>query len=391
MNLELWALDRYDQIARITDFTRVEVIERDLGEGAWLVEMPLGDASGPGAAMLAATWPGIELFDAETGWRFGGYLTSYRVIVDEDGTQTLRLMGSDFQSDLAAWLEWPEVTTPDEWWAVTVGGTIPLTSDLQNTVKFNAGYLAAPNRAQIDGMIFGPDPAAGTPKSRRLKGEPLLAVAKYLLWGTSWTARLRLVRSASDGAPSLLFETPERPLSTIVLDAKLGTAGRVEHGVSAATATWVVAMGDDVEPVVTAGERLVAISSQVESDWRFRHREIFINRPATDDFDALADEALTEVLANRYQRSALVDSARVTGYGRDIDLGWLVDVHLGPTFTPSTMRLPVVASTLTFTPGPGWERTVDVGAETPRGPGAVYAAIARTRAVARQLENDLRT
>ena len=85
-----------------------------------------------------------------------------------------------------------------------------------------------------------------------------------------------------------------------------------------------------------------------------------------------------------------VDEARVDGWGRDIDLGWLVDVQLGPTFTPSTVRLPVVASTLTFTPEASWVRTVDVGTETLSGPAALFASIARTRAALRQVEADLR-
>ncbi len=390
--MDVYALDRYQQIGLITTATRVQVVERDLKEGAWLVELPLGGSAEVGAEMMAATWPGIELHDPETGWRFGGYLTDHAVIVDADGAETLRLVGSDFQSDLARWLEWPEPTTPDEWWANTVGGTIAATSDAHNTVKFNAGTLAASGRPQIDGLQFGPNPAAGAPKARRLKGEPLLEVCRFLFAdSTEWTARLRLMRStAGDGF--VQFDTPARQLAPLVLDVKRGTFGRAEVTRSASRYTWVLAMGAEVEPVVTAGERHVAIVSSVEPNWRFRHREVALNRPATDDTDALGAEASATMLdpANWRPQSVKVDQARVDGWGRDIDLGWLVDVYLGRTFSPTTARLPVVASTLDFTPETGWVRTVDLGTESLDGPRRIYASVAAVAAQLRKLESDSR-
>ena len=403
MNIDLWALDRYEQIGRLTNYTSARLIERDLAEGGWQIDLPLGDAGDVGAAMLAADWPGIEAVDRDTGWRFGGYLTDYTVIIDDDGTEQLRLLGRDFQSDLAAWLEWPVFSNPDEWWVTTYGGTIPATSDAHNTVKFNAGPLTAAGRYKIDGLVMGVDPAAGPSKSRRLKGEPLLAVMRFLFADSvEWTARLTMKRTAA-GDGVVQFDTPPRghpdsvgspggPVAPIVLDARRGTFGRVEHTTSAANATWVIGMGAEVEPVVNPGERLTRISSTVETTWRVRHRELFLNRPATDDVDALGDEVVAAHLApdSWHRTSAKVDSARVEGFGRDLDLGWLVDIHLGPQFTPSTVRLPVVASTLSFTPAAGWVRTVDLGTETLVGPAAIHASIARARAAIRQVEADSR-
>ena len=392
MNIELWALDRYEQIGRITNATSVRIIERDLAEGGWQIDLPLGDAGDVGADLITATWPGIEVVDRDTGWRFGGYLTDYTVIIDEDGTESLRLLGQDFQSDLAGWLEWPEVTTADEWWAQTYGGTIPLTSDAHNTVKFNAGYLAAFGRPQIDGLVFGPNPAAGTPKARRLKGEPLLTVMRFLFGDSvEWTARLTFKRNtAGDGF--VQFDTPARAVADGVLDVRRGTFGSMEHTTSAAEVTWVLAMGAEVEPVVTPGERHIAIVLSTETNWRTRHRELALNRPATDNTDALGDEALAVLLDPEMSRrqSAKVDAARVDGFGRDIDLGWLATVHLGPRFTPSTIRLPVVAAGLRFSPRDGWVRTVDLGTESLTGPNALYASIARMRAQIRQVEADSR-
>lgn len=392
MLVELWGLERFDQVGLITTATKVQVVERDLGEGGWLVEMPLGDAGDVGADLISGTWPGIELLDRDTGWRFGGYLTDYTMVQDDDGAEVLRLVGKDFQSDLAGWLEWPESSTPDEWWVITVGGTIAATSDAHNTMRLNCGPSAGPGRPRIDGLTFGPDPAAGAAKARRLKGEPIIDVMRFLFADSlDYTARLRLVRNAAgDGA--VRFDTPARTVAPIVLDAKRGTLGRVEHTTSAAKATWVLAMGAEVEPVVTPGERMLAIVSTTETNWRSRHRETAINRPASADINALGDEALS-ILNDpdiRLRRSAKVDSARVDGFGRDLDIGWLVDVHLGPEFTPSTVRLPVVASSLEFTPETGWVRLVDLGTESLSGPAAVFASIARARAQIRQVENDSR-
>lgn len=393
MNIELWGLNRFDQLGRITTATRVRVVERDLKEGGWLVELPLSDGGDVGAALLAATWPGIELYDRDTGWRFGGYLTDHEIEIDPGaGTETLRLIGRDFQSDLAAWLEAPDSADLNQWWANTYGGTIPATADAHNTVATNAGPGAvAVGRPAIDGLTLAPAVSGGDAKARRLKGEPLLDVCRYLLADQPYTARLRLVRAANgDGA--VQFETPVRQVAPIVLDAQRGTAGRVRVRTSAAKASWVLAMGAEVEPVVTPGERLVVSAPSTEGHWQVRHREVAINRPATDSISALSDEALSVLLdPDSWRRQSVqVDSARIDGYGRDIDLGWLVDVHLGPRFTPRTVRLPVVASTIEFTPATGWVRTIDLGSEALDGPAAIYAQVARARAQLRQVESDSR-
>lgn len=391
--MEIYGLDSFEQIGRITTATRVELIERDLGEGAWLIELPLGEAGDIGAGLLAGTWPGVELYDPDTGWRFGGYLTDWTVLVDQDGIETLQLIGNDFQSDLAAYLEWPDSELAENWWMGTVGGTVQRTTDLHNTVANNAGPGASASaRPPIPGLTFGVDPAGGAPLPRRLKGEPLLTVARSLLWGTSWTARLHLVRAITNGAPSMLFETPARPLASIVLAVKRGTLGRMSYTTSAAAVTDCVGMGYEIDPDLSPGERLVLRNYGFQADWRERHRESFINRPAADGLEALAADVNEAVEGpdGAWSRAAKVDSARVDGYGRDVDLGWLVDVDLGPVFSPSTVRLPVVASSLEFTPATGWVRTIDVGVESLSGPPAILARIARERARIRQIENDIR-
>jgi hypothetical protein len=388
--MELHALDGLTQIGPITGYTAVTITERDLAVGAWSLELPIDEAGAVAARMLDATWPGLEVYDPETGWRFGGFLTSVTLLQDAAGVESARFSGHDFQTDLAWRLDYPIATDEGLWWSGVYGGTIPLTSDAHNMVLSNAGPGAI-SRRQIAGMALAADPGAGPPKARRLKGDPVLDVLREMFTGTEWTARLRLTRSTTTGAASLLFDTPARPVAQIVLDAKSGTFGAVEHTRSASAATFVIAMGNEVDPILDpGGERRVVAAETPSLDWTTRYRELFVNRPSTDNDPALTDEAQTVLAEGLAPVAVKADRARVDGYGFLIDLGWLVDVRTGTSFGATTTRLPVVASTLTFTPSAGWVRTVDVGTETLEGPASLLAALTRVARRARKIEGEIR-
>lgn len=387
--MEVYALNRLDQVGLITTYTRVSAIERDLGVGAWSLEMPLGDPAGPAAKLLAVPWPGVEFYDPGTGARYGGFVTDAIVTADDQGVETVQFVGKDFQADLAGWLDWPDPADFGGAWFAVVGGTIPATSDAHNMVATNAGAAALSTRQRIYGLVQGPDPAAGEPKARRLRFDPLLTVLQFLFLGTGYTARLRLIRDGDTGAGSVLFETPERSLSSVWFNAKRGTVGKIEVRRSASKVTTVIAVGKDVV-AGAPGERVVSgvISIDYESSWRYRHRETFINRPGSDEV-TLNDEVSTEWANGSETLATKVDSARVEGYGTLIDLGWMVDVALGSTFSPPTARLPVVASTLTFTPEQGWQRTVDLGVESLDAAAKLSASIGQVRAEVRKIQGEL--
>jgi hypothetical protein len=387
--LELFALggpEGLTQIGPITGYVRAEIIERDLGAGGWLVELPLDEGGAVASRLLGETWPGLEAWDPETGWRFGGFLTDATLVVDDSGVETARFRGSDFQALLDDRLDWPIFNDATLWWSGVYGGTIPLTSDAHNMVFTNAGAGALAGR-RIAGLVQGDDPNAGPPKARRLKGLPLLEVLRGMFSTEAWTARLRLTRDPATGAGSLLFETPAREVAQMVLDARAGTLGSMEYTLSASAATMVIAMGDllGMDPV----ERRVVQSVTAADSWRKRYREQFINRPGSDNDLALGDEA-TAVLFERLLPTAVkADQARVDGFGSRIDLGWLVDVRTGASFGATTARAPVVASTASFDPRTGWVRTVDIGTETLAGPAALMSNLARIARRARQIEADL--
>lgn len=385
--MELWALDQFTPIARLVGYTAVEIVERDLGTGGWSVELPLGEASGPALKMLAATWPGLEVRDPATGWRFGGFLTSVTIVQTDDGDDVVRFAGSDFQSDLANRLEYPVADDESLWWGNVVGGSLPLTTDATNTVAANCGP-SAPVGRRMPGLTIAPDDGLGPAKTRRLRGDTLMDVMGFLFAGSDYTCRLRFRRSGNSGA-GVEFSAFARPVASTVLEARTGTFGKVEHTQRAAPATSVVAMGALTGSLVEPEERLVRSTVANEFDWRFRHREVFINRPSTDSPAALSDEALAMVVDPVV--SVKVDGARVEGFGATIDIGWWVDVRTRVAGVSTTTRLPVTGSKLTFDPGRGWERTVDVGTEVPDGPAGMLAKVAAVARRVRQVENELRT
>jgi Siphovirus ReqiPepy6 Gp37-like protein len=383
--MELHVLDGHTQVERIDAFTRVEVVERDLAAGGWLLELPMDEAGGVATSLATATWPGLEVSDSS--WRFGGFLTGVSVHRDEDGVETAQFRGRDFQADLAYRLEYPEASTENEWWANTYAGSIPRTSDAWNMVGGHAGDWAIPRR-RIPGLILGDDPGGGEPLARRVKGDPLLDVIRTLLAGTAWTARLRLIRSPGFGVGAVRFDTFARPVAQMILDAKIGTLGALTHTQESSAATFVIAMGAS-SGAPDPSERFVSTAETPATGWRNRYREAFANRPSTENTAALSGEAQT-VLAEGFEPSSVkVDQIQVDGYGSVIDLGWLVDVRIGASFGASSVRLPVAASTLSYTPTTGWIRTVDVGVESLSGPAALSASLARVARQQRQTEGEL--
>ena len=388
-NIQVWGLDGIEQIVPITDYTRVDVVERDLDIGAWRIDLPIGDASSAASRLLGATKPGIEVYDPETGWRFGGYLRKK----SEKRTATkgtVTFTGRDFQARLAGRLDWPDVTDVGRWWITIYGGTLPATTDAHNSMYFNAGP-GAPTYRQIESLALGADPAAGDPRARRIKGMPLLEAYRGLFLGSDYTCRLRLNRDISAGsAPrsELLFETPERQLAEVVLDTKTGTASEIETIDEANESTFAIAMGAEIGD---GPERLVTVAQVADfTDWQNEYSETFINRPSTDEADKLNAEANDSLIDASRGRAVKVSGAEVSGYGRSIDLGWRVQVNVETLGGAEAVIVPVVGSTLSFRPDRGWRRQVDVGTHTLNGPASVQATINNLQRKIRQLEAELR-
>ena len=385
--MEIYALDGLTQIDRLTRYTRVEQKERDLATGSWQVEIPVDSAEATVRRLKAATWPGIELWDPDTNWRFGGFLTSITSTKDRSGRRIVRLVGADFQTDLQLRLDWPDAAVLSNWWSQVYGGTIPLTSDAHNMMHLNAGAGAVAQR-QMAYLTFGTDPGTGTPKARRIKGIPLLEVLAGMFTGEDSTARLRLVRPSA-AVNSIQFDTPARQLSTVIVDGRDGRYGNLTVTETADTATFVIGMGAEIVPG-TLPDRFVALAAINNTDWRSRHIETFLNRPSTNTQARLLDECTTHLNGARRRRKVQVDAADVEGYGADVDLGWYIDVTDGDSFNATVDRLPVVASTLTYTHQTGWRRTVDLGTEFyDRREDSIIDAVTRLARRVRHVETEL--
>lgn len=357
--MEVWSLDGITQIDRITSHTKVTASERDLATGSWSVTLDYQSRPDVADRWAAATRAGVELYDPATGWRFGGFVQRVTSVVGAGGVKEVRFSGFDFQSQLQGRMEWPNPEGLPLWYTIVAGGTIPATSDAHNTMWYNVGGGALAYR-RIPFLVEGINPVAGEPRSRIIQGDPLLEVFKTLFDGQGWTARLTLHRPLGWGTDSVLFDTPARALSPVVLTPESGDLGDVEVTVEADAVTFVVGEGGDV-PGGLPDQRFIAaaVTPGAGTTWRLEHKETYVARPSTTDIYVLIDEvqaALDEFRRGRTMQ--IVDPVRFDeGFGQDLDIGWLVDVTVGGV----TDRIVVSGSSVDFTPESGWSRTVTLG------------------------------
>jgi hypothetical protein len=379
MGIELWATDDLAQIAPITTYLTASIDERELDVGTWSVTVPRDDGTRLAQRWAGATWAGVEAHDTATGWRYGGFVSTITETRDSQEGDTITFTGSDHQALLQDRLEWPDYTDEGAWWETT-GGTNVLTSWADYIVGTNAGSSALTYR-RIPHLVMATDPATGPSVERAVSGRPCLEALRELFTGrTDYTCRLRLRRIA-DGTPQLYFAIFARPVSPVVLSAETGTYSKLVAVEAADVATHVISIGSTY--VLPALNRLVSGPKINADDWTTRYVETLINRPGITDQDKLNTDAYAYLATLARPRQVEVDGIDVdTEFGHRLDIGWLVDVAVGTSWSAGLVRLPVTRSTLTFRPGDGWRRTVNVGSQPTTGAGAVYEGLA---SVARRL------
>jgi hypothetical protein len=357
--------------------------------------------------LLAATNPGIELWDPNTDWRYGGFLTRYQ-IVRTPSEHTLILHGLDFQAELSRRLDRPAASLA-AWDAPVTPVSSSITTAARTLVINNAGP-SAPAIRRIPNLTIGPNPGAGFIVDREPNGQPLLERFKDWFTDFTHTAQLRLLRTITDtgDTPSLHFSTPARPVATrLSLSPGSASLGTFRTSEEAAGATEIAVLTGfenmsgyrDTRWGVTFGPSGVVIGATTgtPTDWRWHRSEAFFARPGLGedgDTDVVDQEISNLAVENDATRSVSFSGVEVDGYGRDIDVGWLVNAAIDPTLDESGeasyVQLPVVASTITFLPQEGWRRTVDVGAEVlSDGPAAIYDRLARLTRRIRDIERNL--
>jgi hypothetical protein len=407
----IFGLDGLDRIGQIADIITLEAVERDLRPGSWRLTVPAGEIGSVARSLLAVAHPGVELWDPDTGWRYGGFVTHRETEVTPTAT-TVTFAGLDFQAILARRLDRPHPDLAD--WDEPV---TPLSTSLSTMAvrmihrnvgpgDAAAGATAAAAYRRIPDLEVIYQPGIGSVVNYEPSGRPLIELLQDWFTGFTHTAELRLVRDA-DGEPALRFTTPARPKAErLVLSPGMGTMASYRIVETAAAVTEIAVLTGfenvsgwrDTRWGITFGPGGVELgaTSGTPADWRWNLVEGFFPQAglgSDGDTDPVDQEITDLATDNDHTRSVAFEGLEVTGYGRDIGVGWLVDAALDDTLDSSGegsyTELPVVASTLTFTPDTGWRREVDVGAEAlDRGPAAIYTQLSRLIRRIRALERN---
>ena len=363
-------LDGFDPLGEFVP-TAVKVVEVDSGRGSWQFVAPLKGPQSAAALLETATYPGLEVWDPETGWRFAGYANSIRR-VDVDGTDSIAASGLAFQALLDTRRMYPDPADVTNFWSQRSLTGLASTNAIAEVIS-QAGGTAILER-QLFGLQLGTDPLTGpTIDYVADGGDTLLQAFSSWFSGTDHLFRLRLDRSTVDLTSNLLFEVLERPVAEIGIAPELGNVEEKIVETKAATVTHVIGVGEEIGG---GPNREVIESGEAETDWTNRRVEAVVNRPGSDAQQTF-DEATRYRRARQSSVSVQLRGVRVDRYGADLDLGWYVQVALGESFNAVTELLPVTRSTVQSLPSGGYERVVDVGAAVLDGVDRTYDTVGR--------------
>lgn len=357
--LSVYALDGLARIGSITGYSKLRATERDIQAGEWLLEMPLGGATSTATALRLATWPGIEIVDEDTGWRFGGFLTGRGIRKKGNEPTHAVFRGLDFQGWLQGWLVWPDSADVGRMWIKAIGQGLSLTTAIHNAAVFNFGASARVERQMPDVAGIGvDDPNGGPSPTWFAENQPILELFRGWCADQPYTVRLVLARPDGDGG-ELRFSCKARPTVNRLFEAETGRLGDIETDEAAALASRAISMGD--EDGVETGSRYVSDQVAPSTDWRFRYWERFRERPSLTqaELDIETIDWLAELGPTTSVELGEIEVG--SGWGREIDLGWFADVRTEPG-SSTLVSTTVAASTLTVEGG-RVRRTVSLGDE----------------------------
>ncbi len=360
MAFEVHLLDRFTQLGELTGFELVEAVEADLKVGHWRVIFDPVDSPSLADAAFNATWLGIEIYDPDTGQRYGGEATQRRRVYRQSGSPALiELRGVDMMDHLARRLEWPDTQDVSNMWQTSNISQV-LSTAVTNNLFFDGGAGALAYR-QIPGLnIVTPAPAFGPVKNWDATRRPILDAYAPFFEGTQWTFRMRFNRTGVDGAGEILFEPVERTVTDIVVSPQFHP-GDIEVVETAAAATHLIVMGDNDPGAADPDNRFVAEARAAEANWLEKHREKFVSRPQASQ--AVADDEAADLLsANGPRLSARASDVVIPAYGTDALIGDYVTVAFSPD--EPALQAPITEARIVGTPD-GWTQTVTVGADSP--------------------------
>lgn len=392
MLIELFALDGLEQIGPIVGYSEVEITERDLNVGTWDIRVPIT----PGNESTlhnwrAATYPGFEAVDANSGWRFGGYVTEQKMTQTALGT-TIGMGGVDFQAELQNRLHWPDPFDHSSMWQPQTITTRPLTTAMHNLVAFHAGKLALEGR-RIPDLVGeqSQDPEAGPDITAVADGKPLLEVMASWAVDSDYTARLEMWRTPYQGTV-LYFYTPFRYQANMILSTATGSIDSFEVTELASPAETLIGTGgpiDGIEPEARPAQ--LNPRNYLTRDWRYRYSEAYRDFPS-----AGVNELFTEMLGWKAETAAKVaykvGGAQLKNFGSlssgDIGIGWRVPVLVDTPGQDTELVLPVTSSTVSFEAETGWKRTATLGDDIRTGQARVMQMLIDTTRRVRRLEGN---
>ena len=390
MLIDLFALDGLEQIGQITGYSEVEITERDLNVGSWTVKVPATDRN---TSLLynwrAATNPGLEAVDRETGWRFGGYVTEQRLTKNVQGV-TFGMGGVDFAAELQQRLQWPNPYDASTIWAPVPIPERQLTTAIHNLVAYQCGPLASEARRIPDlASVQVNDPAAGGVIQAMAEAKPLLEVIAGWATNSDYTARLELLRRPG-GSAVLHFHTPFRYRANMQLSLDTGSVGEFEIVQQAAPVETLIGTGAAIDGV-TPETRAYQSNPRhyLTRDWQYRYSEGYRDFPA-----AGVNELFTEMLGWRAETAAKttykvsdVPLSNYSSLSNDVGIGWRIPVSVSVAGETTSLELPLSASTATYSPDRGWQRTATLGDDLRTGLGRVMQLLTDTTRRIRRLES----
>lgn len=384
MAYQVFVLNGYEQVAEVTEWTRVELIERDLEGGNWVLQIP---AAGNGlvvSEIMLAPLLGLEIVDTATGRTTAGPNTQLRRVYDGSGLARIEMRGVDLMGVLGWRFEWPDPGDPHNWWVTSVSSQV-LSTAVTNGLYFDAGPGSEAERQQIAGLeIVDPPAPFGPVKDWQASGLPLSEVWRPWFERTPWTYRLQLHRPLNLGDATARFTVRQRATAPVVVTPELHP-GEIEIVETAAAATYTIGMGEEIAGR-TDGARHVVVNNFAEPGWWMRpHRELLLNRPSMRA-TPLSNYVNQQAIANLEQRTANVTDFEVPGFGVNVEIGDLVEIVYDPNEAPLVQP---IASVRLVGDENGWRRTASIGRDVPTELGWLDQRISSVARQVRAVEAEL--
>ena len=373
----IYACDGLDQIGRVDDWSELSVVERDLDVGNWSITVPLDGDS----ADVVRTWTrddvdsSIEVFDPDTGWRFGGPSITKETEISLDGT-SVTVRGVDHMIHLARRVMLFLPLNSEDYWLDNIQQSYDLpapagwalSSEVHLMVyeQIDDNPVNAFRRMTNLSGFFEDDPELGpTPTYRVEAGTTILEQVRSLVVDQDFTVRMRLDRRTNSGVEesSIRFSTPPRTEANVRLSVANGGYEKVTITETRAPWTNTIAVGS--EDPGNPGVRFAIASQQLPNKWGSSlYGEQYFNRDGYDD-STLVQEQHAEYLGSFPTSTVRFEGVEVEGFGRRVDVGWLVPAEVTIGGRTELYELPVGSSELSGRPG-DLRRKISVGEHQPQ-------------------------